>query len=182
MKFITVIDLDKINEIIEKGILENNYTFDVEEGAKKILSNVLSSLILESDSLVNGYCLDGRSGDLSSLWSQYLKTLPVKSGDVIVQFKVESDECIFCDFNNFMEFNYLGDFDSIKDIISYRFDEEKIAFTQTLDLVNFEKAFIVSDEWSKNDLVDSSISNGNSSSLITNFKDLKDLSNSCIWR
>lgn len=180
MKFITVIDVPKIDEIIATGCLSNNYVFDVEDGAKKIISKALVDLNIESESIINGYCLDERNGDLSKLWFNYLKQLPVKAGDVIVQFGVNSDECLFCDFNDFMEFNYCEDYERIGDIISYRFDKDKIAFTQELDLAYFEKAFIVSDEWSKNDLVESGLNN--SSNLITDINNLKTISNSSVWR
>lgn len=180
MKFITVIDLVKIDEIIENGVLENNCAFDLEGDVKSIFVRKLSDLNLDSDSVINGFCIDGRSGDLGNLWSYYINTFPVKTGDVLVQFSVEEDECVFCDFNSFMEFNYCGDYDSIKDIVSYRFDQDKIAFTQQLDLLNFEKAFIISSEWSKDNLINSSMSDN--SSLVTNFRDLKTLGESCVWR
>lgn len=180
MKFITVIDVPKIDEIIATGCLSNNYVFDVEDGAKEIITKALVDLNLESDSIINGYCLDESHGDLSKLWYTYLKQLPVKTGDVIVQFGVSSDECLFCDFNDFMEYNYCDDYERVGDIISYRFDKDKIAFTQELDLAYFEKAFIVSDEWSKNDLVESGLSN--SSNMITDINNLKTISNSSVWR
>lgn len=180
MKFITVIDVPKIDEIIDTGNLSNNYVFDVEEGAKGIITSALKELNLDSDSIVNGYCIDESHGDLSKLWFNYLKQLPVKTGDVIVQFGVSSDECLFCDFNDFMEFNYCDDYERIGDIISYRFDKDKIAFTQQLDLALFEKAFIVSDEWSKDDLVESSLNS--SSNVITNINNLKAIGDSSVWR
>lgn len=180
MKFITVIDVPKIDEIIDTGCLSNNYVFDVEEGARGIISKTLKELNLDSDSIVNGYCIDESNGDLSKLWFDYLKQLPVKTGDVIVQFGVSADECIFCDFNDFMEFNYCDDYERIGDIISYRFNKDKIAFTQELDLAFFEKAFIVSDEWSKDDLVESGLNS--SSSVVTNITNLKAITNSSVWR
>lgn len=182
MKFITVVDVDKIDEITQSGLLSNNYLFEMSDEAKSIISDKLIDLNVESNSVVNGYCLDGSCGDLSKLWNLYLRQLPVKTGDVIVQFGVESDECIFCDFNDFMEFNYMDEFERIKDIISYRFDKDKIAFTQTLDLCNFEKAFIVSEEWSKDDLIDSNIGSPNSSKLVTNLEDFKNINDSDVWR
>lgn len=182
MKFITVVDVPKIDEIISKGMLENNYAFDMEEGARSVLVEKLNDLSVEVDSVINGYCLDGSSGDLTNLWSKFIRSFPVKSGDVIIQFSVDEAECVFCDFNDFMDYNYSGDFDFIEDIISYRFDSEKIAFTQQLDLLNFEKAFIVSDEWSKNNLINSSIGSDGNSGLLTNVQDLKVLGRSSVWR
>ena len=180
LKFITVIDVPKIDEIIDTGCLSNNYVFDIEDGAKGIISGALKELNLDSDSIVNGYCIDESYGDLSKLWFNYLKQLPVKTGDVIVQFGVSGDECLFCDFNDFMEFNYCDDYERIGDIISYRFDKDKIAFTQQLDLALFEKAFIVSDEWSKDDLVESSLNS--SSNVITDINNLKAIGDSSVWR
>lgn len=181
MKFITVVDLSKINEIIETQVLVNNCMFEIEGSTRGILVGKLSDLNVESDSIVNGFCLDGSDGDLSVLWSSYLKTLPVKTGDVIVQFSVNSDECIFCDFNSFMEFNYSEDVYGIEEIISYRFDKEKIAFTQSLELVDFEKAFIVSNEWSKQDLVETTSINSRTN-LVTSLIELKHINKSNIWR
>lgn len=178
MKFITVIDNDKIDEIMDTGFLRFNCAFELEDSCREILVSSLKELNVDSESIVNGYCIDERYGDLSNNWLKYLNNLPIKTGDIIVQFGVEVDECIFCDFNEFMQYNYCNEYERISDIITYRFDDSKIAFIQELDLAQFEKAFIVSEEWSHSDLVDSFTDN----KVITNIRELSHISDSSIWR
>lgn len=178
MKFITVVDSEKIDEILELGCLINNCMFELDSVGLSIVSKALSDLVLPSDSVVNGYCIDGSNGDLSNLWSSYLKSLPVKTGDVIMQFSVNEDECVFCDFNNFMEYSYLGNSEFIKDIISYRFDKDKIAFVQELLAKDFEKAFIVTDSWKS----DSLFVAGTSNKIIKGISELKSINCSSVWR
>lgn len=178
MKFITVVDEPKIDEILATGYLKDNCMFEMDEVGIGIVSEILSDLVLPSNSVVNGYCIDGKDGDLSNLWSEYLKSLPVKTGDVIMQFSVNEDECVYCDFNQFMEFSYLGNSEFIKDIVTYRFDKTKVAFVQQLSSREFEKAFIVTDGWQNDNLVVPGAGN----KLVTGISGLKSIKDSNVWR
>lgn len=173
MRFITSIDGVKLDELIDNSKLLNNHVFDVNGDVKSLLSNLLNDLNGSFSSLVVGLVVPDNYGPLSSIWEKISKLLPIKSGDIIMQFNLNEDECLFCDFNDFTSSIYLNP-GSLRDKIVYQPSPLCIVISDTIEAENFDYAYVVNSNWGKGEFNSSS-----NSKFITSILDLK-VSN--VWR
>lgn len=173
MRFITCINESKLDEVIEIMTLKNNLLFDFNRGQLNSCKSLVKNLNGDCNSLVIGTCVDDNSGDLSKIWSEVSKLLPAKTGDIIMQFNINSDECLFYEFNEFMDSLY-NDRENLQDLVSYDVLNKAIVVSSEINANTFDCAFIVNSDWGKGDF--NTIKGGG---ILTSFQDLEV---SKVWR
>lgn len=173
MRFITCVDIGKLKEVIDSSYLDNNMLFDFNNDSFSQSGTLLEELNGEFTSLNVGVYVPDNYGDLSSIWSQISKIIPVKAGDAIIQFNLDEDECIYFDFNNILDYLYNGD-SELSSIVSYEPKTMGIVLSDRIPANKFDCAFLVNSEWGRENL-----SNSNNGLLITT---IMDLNVSEVWR
>lgn len=173
MRFITCIDGNKLDEMIGTLRLNNNVLFEFNDDKIESCKQLVENLNGECDSIIVGTCLDDNNFDLSNSWSYISKLLPTKTGDVVMQFKIDSDECVFFDFNDFMSALYENNGD-LESLASYEVKTDSVVITGEIDAKKFDCAFIVNNDWGKDDFA-----TGSESGVFTSFNDLN---TSRVWR
>jgi len=173
MRFVTAMDRDKLCELIDKSELTNSHVFDLKGDCKNKLEELLDSLNGSFDSIVIGIYVPDNYGPLSSIWTRVAKILPIKSGDAIMQFNVNSDECLFYDFNDFTTFVYMNSI-GMDSRVSYAPVDLCIAVSDSIHASNFDCAYVVNSNWGKDDF-----NNVNGGELLTS---ILDLNVSRVWR
>lgn len=149
MKFMTVLDYDKFQQFFDNGVLQDNSIFEFSSEDSLFLNERLEDLTGNPSSFITGVCYPNNY-NLSKVWKDLSKLIPIAKNDIVMEFSVEEDECIYSDVKSTTKSIYLsGGFQSL---ISYDFKEGDFAYTKDISVTNFEDGVIVDGLWDKQEL------------------------------
>lgn len=174
MRFVTCLNYDKLGEMIDLGGLSDNLLFDLSSNKVDELKSILEDLNGNINSVNIGLFIPNSYGPLSSIWNQIAKILPIKGGDAILEFNLNADECIFCNFNSFLNCVYsnVEDFNSYIDFNTS--NDFTLAICDDIPNKSFNSAYIVGSNWNNKPL--------NSSITDSLVNSLSELNSSIVWR
>lgn len=174
MKFITVMSAKKALKFIDNLELENNLVFDFPEDVLENLKLKLEDLTgMLTTPVVGVVCPNDDT--LKQVWENVSTLLPVKSGDVVFQFRLPDDQLLYGDFNSVMALLYYPNGDTVDDVFDYNIPnvDKCVALVNEVKTDSFESAYILDSDWEKNAM--------ESPSNLHDINTLKSLCNSSIF-
>lgn len=174
MKFITVMSREKALQFIDNLELDNNLIFDFPDNVLDTLKLKLEDLTgMLTTPVVGIVC--SNDDTLKQVWKNVSSVLPVKSGDVVFQFRLPDDQLLYGDFNSVMALLYYSTGDNVDDVFDYNApsDDKCIALVNEVKSDSFESAYILDNDWEKNTL--------ESPSSLHDIDDLRSLCNTNVF-
>lgn len=169
MFFITVTSKDKIREFISKEVFEDNRVFDFTDDSVTEIGNALEDLTGLSCNPVVGVTYND-SVSLANRWRSLVRILPIKAGEVVLQFNVKEDEIMYMKLTDLMTNLYGSSNKSFESLLShYPSGSQDISFTVPLKFENFDCGYVVEPDFGKGNL-------NNSETLFNDIKQLKTIS------
>lgn len=155
MRFVTIAPKESIKEFINSGQFSDNCIYELTENQKHSLMNVFEDFSGKCCSPVVGLILDD-CNSLEDDWRSLSNVLPIKSGDIVLEFSANKDRMLFCRFDKFVSTIYSNSGVDLGTILEYEPNGKKVlGFVDSFKLLDFVKGYVVNSEFNKEPLKDS---------------------------
>lgn len=157
MVFITVTSFEKVKEYLDSKRFTSNKVFNLTEKLDDYIGREIDDFLWEGKDFVTGVVYPNDEVHLSERWRSLVKVLPIKAGDVVMQFNVDGDKLLYANHTNLVSAIYGFNGSGTNNFISHAYDDTKnIAFASSFELLDFSAGYVVESDFAKGSLKGSS--------------------------